>query len=90
MTAKNFACHLGLAQRKTEDITSRDRRQGFRDLFNRLFIVSRKPLYRLLGVYKSKYPSGPDNEDENRDPCDVLGRTVKYHCDVRSYWSNQF
>ena len=28
-----------------------------------------------------QYPSGPDNEDENGDPCDVLWRTVKYHCD---------
>ena len=40
--------------------------------------------YFDTGVYYKKYPPGPENEDLEGKPCDVLGRSVKYHCQVRN------
>ena len=37
MTAKDFSSHMGLAHRKTLQVMSRDQRQGFEELFYRIF-----------------------------------------------------
>lgn len=40
--------------------------------------------YYDTGVYLAKYPPGPENTDEETgQPLDVLGRTMKYSCEVR-------
>ena len=39
--------------------------------------------YYDTGVYKKKYPPGQENEDENGDPLDYLGKTIKYQCKAR-------
>ena len=35
------------------------------------------------GVYLSKYPPGEQNTDQEGKPRDILGRDIKYSCEVR-------
>ena len=39
--------------------------------------------YYDTGIYKTRYPPGPENEDENGDPVDYKGTTMSYQCKVK-------
>ena len=39
--------------------------------------------YYKSGIYLAKYPPGEQNMDNEGNPRDILGRDIKYSCEVR-------